>query len=47
MNYKVSVIGLGFVGLTLASFLSERGVKVIGVDIDENKIDYTALGIGK
>src|SRR5438093_2575371 len=35
----VAVIGLGYVGLTLALSLVRRGYSVLGVDIDEKKID--------
>jgi UDPglucose 6-dehydrogenase len=35
---QVSVVGLGFVGLTTAACLAYKGIKVIGIDIDEAKI---------
>lgn len=38
MQYKVSVIGLGFVGLSLSSFLASKDIHVIGVDYDKVKI---------
>ena len=31
-NYSVCVIGLGFVGLTLASIMSDVGFKVNGIE---------------
>ena len=34
---KISVIGLGFVGLSLASVLASKGFKVVGLDIDKTK----------
>ena len=34
---KIGVIGLGFVGLTLAVALASKDYDVIGVDIDEEK----------
>ena len=34
---RVSVIGLGYVGLTFSACLADRGFKVYGVDIDEEK----------
>ena len=38
MNYKIAVVGAGYVGLSLAVLLSQKNnVKLI--DIDENKID--------
>ena len=32
---KVSVIGLGYIGLPTAAMLANRGVEVIGVDVNE------------
>ena len=34
---RVSVIGLGYVGLTFSACLADRGFEVYGVDIDEEK----------
>ncbi|MDN5211457.1 nucleotide sugar dehydrogenase [Fulvivirgaceae bacterium BMA12] len=34
----ITVIGLGFVGLTTALGFSKKGFKVYGIDIDENKL---------
>jgi len=42
---KVTIIGLGFVGLSLASFLSSKGIKVIGIDSDIKKISRLKEGI--
>ena len=36
---KVAVVGLGYVGLPLAVRFAEIGFKVIGVDLDEKKVD--------
>ena len=33
------VIGLGYIGLPTAAILAKAGHKVMGVDIDLNKID--------
>ena len=41
---KVSVIGLGYVGLPLAVRCQERGYEVIGVDIDTKKIALLQSG---
>lgn len=41
---KVSVIGLGYVGLPLAVRCQERGYEVIGIDVDGAKIDMLASG---
>jgi len=40
----VGIIGMGYVGLTLAVALAERNVKVIGLDIDLSKIQMIASG---
>jgi len=42
---KVTIIGLGFVGLSLASFLSSKKIKVIGIDSNEKKITRLKEGI--
>lgn len=41
----VSVIGLGYVGLTFAACLASRGLKVIGVEVDEAKRRLIAEGV--
>ncbi|MEE8393819.1 MAG: UDP-N-acetyl-D-mannosamine dehydrogenase [Rhodospirillales bacterium] len=35
---KISVIGLGYVGLPMAAVMASRGVEVLGVDIDEKLV---------
>lgn len=35
---KISVVGMGYVGLPLAVAFAEKGIKVIGFDINESKI---------
>ena len=45
MEQKVTIIGLGFVGLSLASFLSSRQVKVTGIDSNKKKIDLLQSNI--
>jgi len=42
---KISIIGLGFVGLSLAVTNAKKGFKTIGVDIDKNKIENLKIGI--
>lgn len=42
---KVSVIGLGYVGLPLAIRLAQNGHRVIGVDVNEKKISSLRRGI--
>ena len=41
---KFKVMGLGYVGLTLALTLADRGYKVVGVDIDQQKIEKLRSG---
>src|SRR5439155_600746 len=41
---SVSFIGLGYVGLCTAAVLASRGMKIIGVDIDGEKIAKLAKG---
>src|SRR5262245_39695477 len=36
---RVGIIGLGYVGLPLAVVFAEAGFRVIGIDIDERKVD--------
>lgn len=42
---KVAVLGLGYVGLPLASVLAEAGYQVIGVDPIQGKVDQINRGI--
>ena len=41
---RVGVIGLGFVGLSLAVALASRGFKVVGIDVDSGKIELIRHG---
>ena len=41
---KVSVIGLGYIGLPTAAMLANRGVEVIGVDINERSVQLVNEG---
>ena len=41
---KVSVIGLGYVGLPTAATFASEGFNVIGIDIDEKKVHATNKG---
>ncbi len=43
-QYDVGVIGLGYVGLTLATVLAEAGDKVIGVEKRSEVVDQTNAG---
>lgn len=44
MNYKAAIIGLGFVGLSLASFLASKNVIVTGIDNNKEKLDQIRNG---
>jgi len=44
MVQKVTVIGLGFVGLSLASFLGSKNVQITGIDSDKKKLDIIKQG---
>lgn len=41
----IAVIGCGRVGLPLCLFIANKGLKVVGVDIDKEKIDLIEKGI--
>ena len=41
---SVAVIGTGYVGLTTAACLADLGHEVVGLDIDEKKIDRLRQG---
>ncbi len=42
---KLSVIGLGYVGMPLAVAFAQKGISVIGFDLNKNKIDLYKSGI--
>ena len=41
---KVSIVGLGYIGLPTAIIAAEHGFLVLGFDIDENKVDKINQG---
>ena len=41
---KIGVIGLGYVGLPLAIEFVKTGYQVVGIDVDENKINFIKKG---
>ncbi len=43
-NFKVGIIGLGYVGLPLAIKFSFRGINTVGFDIDKTKVKYLNSG---
>ena len=44
MSYDVSVVGLGYVGLTLATALADAGFRVLGVERRADVVDMTNRG---
>tara|TARA_B100001540_G_scaffold38157_2_gene33863 strand:+ start:5743 stop:7056 length:1314 start_codon:yes stop_codon:yes gene_type:complete len=44
MITKIAIIGLGFVGLSLAAVLASKGYKTIGIDIDKKKCTSIVKG---
>ena len=41
---KVSVIGLGYIGLPTAAIIASRGVAVVGVEVNQNAVDTINAG---
>ncbi len=41
---RVGVIGLGYVGITIATALATAGFRVVGVDVDAERVERIALG---
>jgi UDP-N-acetyl-D-mannosaminuronic acid dehydrogenase len=45
LSFKtVSVIGLGYIGLPTAAVIASRGIKVIGVDVNQKSVDTINAG---
>lgn len=44
MTLRISVIGTGYLGATHAACMAELGFEVIGVDVDQQKIDRLSQG---
>ena len=42
---KISIVGLGFVGLSLTSVLAAKGNDILAIDIDKNKCENIQKGI--
>ena len=40
----VSIIGLGYIGLPTAAVLASKGVRVVGVDVDQYTVDTINQG---
>ena len=43
-NFRVAVVGLGYVGLPLALQFAKSGTQVLGIDLDACKVDALARG---
>jgi UDPglucose 6-dehydrogenase len=43
-THGISIIGLGYVGLCTAATFSSRGIRTIGIDIDEARVDQIRKG---
>lgn len=44
ISLKIAVIGLGNAGLPLAAVIADRGIPVVGVDIDRKRCDLINIG---
>jgi UDP-N-acetyl-D-glucosamine dehydrogenase len=44
-EYKIGIVGLGYVGLPLMWTFHEKGVPVLGFDIDDNKVNCINEGV--
>ncbi|PIP13691.1 MAG: GDP-mannose dehydrogenase, partial [bacterium (Candidatus Stahlbacteria) CG23_combo_of_CG06-09_8_20_14_all_34_7] len=42
---KISVFGLGYVGIISAACLAEQGYKVLGIEVNKDKIEQVNNGI--
>jgi len=42
---RIAVVGLGYVGLPLATALASKGFEVVGIDIDEKKVEKVNKGV--
>ena len=44
MSNKVSVVGLGYIGLPTAAVIASRGIEVIGIDVNQHAVDTINQG---
>ena len=42
---KLSLVGLGYVGMPIAIAFAKKGIDVVGFDLNEKKIDLYKSGI--
>ena len=45
MINKISIIGLGYIGLPTATFFAKKGLKVVGIDINQKTIETINRGV--
>jgi UDP-N-acetyl-D-glucosamine dehydrogenase len=41
---RIAIIGLGYVGLPLAAVFADAGFTVVGIDLDQRKVDTVNRG---
>ena len=41
---KISVVGLGYIGLPTAAVFASRGIEVVGVDVSQHVVDTINSG---
>ncbi|MEM4263174.1 MAG: nucleotide sugar dehydrogenase [Thermoplasmata archaeon] len=44
MTEKAAVVGLGYVGIPLACCLAQSGARVVGIDVDDSRLDAISRG---
>src|SRR5215467_2795072 len=42
---RISIIGMGYVGLCTAAVFGSKGLKIIGIDVDQDRVRSIAAGI--
>ncbi|WP_293773048.1 UDP-N-acetyl-D-mannosamine dehydrogenase [uncultured Corynebacterium sp.] len=42
---KVSVVGLGYIGLPTAAFIASKGIPVVGIDVNQDAVDSINAGM--
>ena len=43
-GYKVGVWGLGYIGLSTAAYMAQRGVRCVGCDVNAERVDFVQRG---
>src|SRR5512140_1569118 len=44
---RIGIVGLGYVGLPLAVEFAQAGFRVVGIDVDENKVRSVNAGVAQ